>query len=186
MTDTDNATGRRSRWSQALGVVYGSCLAAYAWAEPVIESSPANEALKEVGSFGQQFVRMLVMLLAIIVALLVVARLLPRWLGRPMHSGPGRVIEVVESIRLEPRKGLYLIKVAKQYFLVGATDGHVQMVAGGPLDTEAIDAALQQIESAGPQTGASAKTGRAFLARLRRRSCNKDGAMIKARETDGL
>ena len=81
-------------------------------------------------------------LFGIIAALLLTAKLLPRWLGRNRLLTKGKLIEVVEFQRLEPRKGIYLIRVAGQYLLVGSSNDGLQTLAGGPLEQEKIAAML--------------------------------------------
>jgi flagellar biogenesis protein FliO len=101
-----------------------------------------HDPLDDLPSYGQMLRRTAYTLFAIIAALLIVAKLLPRWLGKMPLTPRGKAIEVVEFHRLEPRKGIYLIRVAGQYFLVGSTGDRLETLAGGPLDQEKIAAAL--------------------------------------------
>lgn len=103
-----------------------------------------KDALSDLPSYSQAIWRMVVSLLAIIVALLVAAKSLSWWLARRPGRQTGRLIEVVEQQRLEPRKSVYLLRVAGQYLLVGSSEGHLQTLAGGELDQQKIAAALRQ------------------------------------------
>jgi flagellar biogenesis protein FliO len=109
--------------------------------------TPARDPFKDLPSYGQLLRRTAWTLLAIIAGLIIAARLLPRWLlNKAGNLGPrsgGRMIEVVESHRLEPRKAIYLIRVAGQYFLVASTGDRLETLAGGPLDQQKIAEALR-------------------------------------------
>src|SRR5256885_11194575 len=71
-----------------------------------------------------------VSLLAIIGGLLLVAKVLPRLMGRRMPSARGKVITVLEAHRLEPRKSIYLIRVADECYLVGSSGDRLETLAG--------------------------------------------------------
>ncbi len=53
------------------------------------------------------------------------------YLMRRFVPGPrgGRVIRVMESLSLEPRRSLHLVKVGETYILVGSTDGGIREIA---------------------------------------------------------
>jgi flagellar biogenesis protein FliO len=108
--------------------------------------TPARDPLKDLPSYGQLLRRTAWTLLAIIAGLILAAKLLPRWLlnkANLVPRGGGKMIEVVESHRLEPRKAIYLIRVAGQYFLVASTGDRLETLAGGPLDQQKIADALR-------------------------------------------
>lgn len=106
--------------------------------------APADPAaLPSMPSFGWAVVQMFVVLGAIIAALLLVAKvLLPRLSQRPLLGGSGKLIQVVDTTRLEPGKSVYLIRVDQQYFLVGTSENNIRTLAGGELDTTLIERAL--------------------------------------------
>ena len=109
--------------------------------------TPARDPLKDLPSYGQLLRRTAWTLLAIIAGLIIAAKVLPRWLlskaGMVPRGARGKMIEVVEAHRLEPRKAIYLIRVAGQYFLVASTGDRLETLAGGPLDQEKIAEALR-------------------------------------------
>ena len=109
----------------------------------------ARDPLSGLPSYGEYLRRTFYALLAIVGCLVLAAKILPRWLhkGRPFPKG--RMIEVVEFHRLEPRKGIYLIRVAGQYLLVGSTDNRLETLAGGPLDQQKLDEMLRPTGEAG-------------------------------------
>lgn len=74
--------------------------------------------------FGWMFVKMIGVLAILVILLLFVGRyLLPRLgKGRWAIGQKGRLISVVDRFALEPRKNIYLLKVAKKYLLVGTGD----------------------------------------------------------------
>ena len=109
---------------------------------------------------------MLMVLGGIILALLVLARVLAARGGRRLLASRGNVVEVVEVTRLEPRKSIYVIKVAGKFFLIGTTESGIQVLAGGPLDQEAVEAALGAKAGADrPRAGGPARN-RTFLEML--------------------
>lgn len=77
--------------------------------------------------FGWMFVKMISVLAILVIILLLVGRyLLPRLgRGRWAIGQKGKLISVVDRFALEPRKNVYLLKVAKKYILVGTGDHSV-------------------------------------------------------------
>jgi flagellar biogenesis protein FliO len=116
-----------------------------------VVTTTTRDPLTDLPSYGQMLRRTAYTLFFIIAALLIAAKVLPRWLGKMPLTPRGRMIEVVEFHRLEPRKGIYLIRVVGQYYLVGSTGDRLETLAGGPLDQEKIAAAL----GTGPATAAT-------------------------------
>ena len=137
-------------------------------ADPDPLSAPA---LDDLPSFGWAFVKMILVLAAILVGLLLLAKLVLPRLGFRPAVGRSTVIEIVEGSRLEPRKNVYLIRVAGQYLLVGTSENGVHTLAGGPLDQEAIARDLETARSAaggGNAAGGSETSKRSFVDLLRR------------------
>jgi len=110
-------------------------------------TTAAKDPLEDVPSYGAALVRMVVVLVSILVALLLLARFLPRWLGRPASLGRGDAIKVIDSLSLEPRKRIYLIKVGEQFFLVGTSETGVHMLADKALDPAALPGGLTALNS---------------------------------------
>ena len=108
---------------------------------------PARDPLSGLPSYGEMLRRTFYVLIAIIGCLVLAAKILPRWLNKGRIIPKGKMIEVLEFHRLEPRKGIYLIRVAGQYFLVGSTDGRLETLAGAPLDQQKLDEALRPPDS---------------------------------------
>jgi flagellar biogenesis protein FliO len=110
-----------------------------------------RDPLGDLPSYGEAVKHMVIALLAIIAALLLVAKFLPQFLGKPRAAGAGgKMIDVVESYRLEPRKSIYLVRVGGQYFLLGSTGDRLDTLAGAPLDGEKIAAALRTADGKPP------------------------------------
>lgn len=125
----------------------------------------ARDPLGDLPSYGEALKHMVIALLAIIAGLLLVAKFLPQFLGKPRAPGAGgKMIEVVESYRLEPRKSIYLVRVAGQYFLLGSTGDRLDTLAGGPLDGEKVAAALRGADGKAPP---ETKPTRSFAELLR-------------------
>jgi len=129
----------------------------------VAEQPPSNDAgprtrsrLDELPSFGEQIVRTLVVLVAMVGALWIAARLMPRWLGRRGILRAGRRIEVLESTTVGPRRTIALVRVAGEYFLIGATDQRVELLAGGRLDAARLDELFPPTESSSARRASTA------------------------------
>jgi len=89
-----------------------------------------EEKLSELPSYGQEFVRMLLSLGVVLALLLVVAWFLPRWLARTRPPTSGRHLEVVDTVRLDARRALYLVRVEGELVLIGAGEGGLVRLAG--------------------------------------------------------
>jgi flagellar biosynthetic protein FliO len=83
-----------------------------------------------------------IFMLAFICALAyIVIRLLKRFGGAPASSN---LIEVIDRVALDQRKGLYVIKVTGRYLLIGTSDNGVQLIS--ELDAEAVEGDVQTLE----------------------------------------
>lgn len=65
---------------------------------------------------------------------------------RVWGRAPSRLMRVVARLPLEPRRALYLIEVAGEYFLVGAGEGGLSTLA--ELSPESVRAALASLPEA--------------------------------------
>jgi flagellar biosynthetic protein FliO len=75
-------------------------------------------------------------------------------------SGRGSVVKVLERTALEPKRSLYLVQAAGEYFLVGATDGGLTLLAK-------LDAA--EVERLRTEKGDPPSGGTPFWERLKAR-----------------
>ena len=135
-----------SRARNLIPVALPLLVIAIAWSTAYGQSPatrPTHDPLPNLPSYGDALRRMLVSLAGIVAVLLVLAKVLPRFLGRTPFTPRSRLVQVMETYRLEPRKTLYLVKIADQYLLIGATADRLETLAGGPLDQEKIAAALK-------------------------------------------
>ncbi len=120
--------------SVAVGVVFG--------ADPLAPTGE-GDLIEGMPSFGWAFVKMMVVLAAILLGLLVISKwVLPRFLRTAPMRRSGAIIEVLDVRRLEPRKNVYLIRVADQCFLIGTSEAGFQTLSGGKLETAEVEAAL--------------------------------------------
>ena len=109
-------------------------------------------------------------LFGIVAGVIILAKFLQRWTGvarRPLTRN--RLIEVIEYHRLEPRKGIYLVRVAGNYFLIGSTHDRLETLSGGALDADTLAAALAP-QVKGPTSSAkpaAVPPARTFLEVLR-------------------
>jgi flagellar protein FliO/FliZ len=83
-----------------------------------------------------------IFMLAFICALAyIVIRLLKRFGGAPAS---GNLVEIIDRVALDQRKGLYVIKVTGRYLLLGTSENGVQLI--GELDADAVERELQSAE----------------------------------------
>jgi len=105
-----------------------------------------HDPFADLPSYGDMIRRTLYTLLGILIAFILAAKYLPRLFGRAAFTPRGRLIQVIERHPLEPRKTVYLIKVADQYFLLASTPEGVSTLAGGTLDQDSLRQRLAQLE----------------------------------------
>lgn len=127
-------------------------------------AAPATEPdpFANLPSYAAAIWRMVLSLLAIIAGLLVAAKLLSRWLKGHPRLRSGSLIEVVELHRLEPRKSIYLVRLAGQYILLGSSEAGLQTLAGGPIDQEMIASVVGQAGQKTAGAGQAASPPRSF------------------------
>jgi flagellar biosynthetic protein FliO len=85
----------------------------------------------EPGSMGALLVRTLLVLGLVVVLIYLVLNVGLRRLVGMSGLVPGRsnVVKVLERTSLEPKRSLYLVQAAGEYFLVGGTDGGLTLLA---------------------------------------------------------
>lgn len=102
-----------------------------AWAGGSAWTAARDEpALEGLPDYGTELVRMLISLGAVLGLLFLAAWLLPRWLARGRTATPGRHLEVVETLRLDARRTLYLVRVGAQLVLIGGGEGGLVRLSG--------------------------------------------------------
>jgi len=109
----------------------------------------ARDPLSDLPTYGAAIRRAFYVLLAIVGGLLLISKVLPKFLGvarahRPRNT---KLLGVVESHRIEPRKSLYLVRVGEQFFLVGSTGDRLELLSGGAIDHERLAAAIKAGET---------------------------------------
>ena len=105
-----------------------------------------HDPFADLPSYGDMIRRTLYTLLGILIAFILAAKYLPRLFGRAAFTPRGRLIQVIERHPLEPRKTVYLIKVADQYFLLASTPEGVSTLAGGTLDQDSLRQRVAELE----------------------------------------
>ena len=106
----------------------------------------SHDPFADLPSYGDMIRRTAYTLLGIIVAFLLAAKFLPRLFSRGSFTPRGRMIQVIERHALEPRKTVYLIKVADQYFLIGSTPEGLTTLSGATLDQDSLRQRLAEME----------------------------------------
>ncbi len=94
--------------------------------------------------FAEAFIRMLLVLGSIIAVLLLLRIFLPRFLNPKKSHPSSNLIQVVDTHQLEPRKTLYLVKVADQYILIGSTGDRLTNLTGQSIDPRKLDLLLNE------------------------------------------
>jgi flagellar biogenesis protein FliO len=123
----------------------------------------AEDPLHDIPTFGWAFVKMLLVLGGILLGLFVLAKwVLPRIVRTPAVTGKSTLIEVLDVRRLEPRKNLYLVRVAGQCFLFATSEAGVQTLSGGTLDNEEVTAAIEAALGAKGSKGKHESSARPF------------------------
>ncbi|MCC2654593.1 MAG: Flagellar biosynthesis protein FliO [Microvirga sp.] len=118
----------------------------------LLQAASHAEEISAVNSEPLQYVKLIAVLgLVLVLALAVVHGVIPRLSGGRTASGAG-AIRVSARYPLEPKKNLYVVRVGSDYFLVGASDAGIHLLTG--LDTERIEAALQNEAAPGPDFSA--------------------------------
>ncbi len=137
-----------------------SALAASAATYPTTKA--ARDPLSDLPSYGEAVKRMVYTLMAIVAVLILVARFLPRLLGKRPLLASGKLIQMIESHRLEPRKILYVVRVGEQYFLLGSTGDRIEVLSGGPLDHQRVAELLKSEQAAASAKSSSSAPARSF------------------------
>jgi flagellar biogenesis protein FliO len=128
----------------AVTLVYAShALAQSPSTQPAVTS---HDPFADLPSYGDMIRRTAYTLLAIIIAFILAAKFLPKLLGRTSLTPRGRLIQIIDRHPLEPRKTIYLIKVADQYFLIASTPDRIETLSGSPLDQDALRQHLAESE----------------------------------------
>lgn len=149
-------TDPRSRLGAVVASAAGVALARVAGAQnsgPLDGASP--DPLADLPSFGESFAKMVLWLAVVVALLLVAAKVLPRWVRRaPGGPGASGDIEVVGSVALEPRRRIYLVRIAGKRVLIGSSESGLCRLAGdGPLDPSPTPAGSPNAAASTPSTG---------------------------------
>lgn len=89
-----------------------------------------NDPLANIPTYGAALIRMVVALVSILIALLILAKLLPRWLNRSLRQKGKGDIAIVDSIQLEPRRRVYLLRVGDRKVLIGSSEQGLSTLVG--------------------------------------------------------
>ncbi|MEM7204175.1 MAG: flagellar biosynthetic protein FliO [Planctomycetota bacterium] len=98
-------------------------------ATPPLGEGPS---LEDLPAYGDALLQMLIVLAILVGVLYLAGRFLPALLERrrPRSSAGGGKLEIIETLRLEPRKTLYLVRMLDDYVLLGATEGQIVNLTG--------------------------------------------------------
>jgi flagellar biogenesis protein FliO len=96
---------------------------------------------------GGNFVWMLLQTLFALAVVCGLIYLIFRWIlprfGVPGHSASG-LVSILDSIGIEPRRNLYVIKVANRSILIATSEAGVQFISD--LDTTLVEDELEQVK----------------------------------------
>lgn len=88
------------------------------------------DPLADLPTYGAALIRMVVALVSILIVLLILAKLLPRWLNRSFGQKSKGDISIVDSIQLEPRRRVYLLRVGGRQVLIGSSEQGLHTLVG--------------------------------------------------------
>ncbi len=128
----------QSRWVQSV-VIVGLCvlLIVGIWLSTFTYSKDtATGMVDSTGWMVGAFLKLL-LVVVLIIGLAIVAK---RWINQPGQSS-SRQMKVVESLMLNPKRSLHIIKVGGQLLLIGATDQNISLIS--ELDTAEIPGSFQ-------------------------------------------
>jgi len=84
--------------------------------------APDDPAVEGLPDFGASLARMVFTLLGILAVLVVAAAVLPRLLGNKPVAQKRGMITVIDSLRLEPKRSIYLVEVNGKRLLVASSE----------------------------------------------------------------
>lgn len=89
--------------------------------------------------FGAALLRMVISLVVVIAIMIVALKLLQRMLrARGTVPGGRGDLRVVDHVRLEPGRSVHLVRIGDRFFLIGAAEGGVSLIADDTLDQDAL------------------------------------------------
>jgi flagellar protein FliO/FliZ len=109
-----------------------------------------DRGISEAPGFGAAFIQMLLVLGGVLaLAYLILAKVLPRLMRIEAPLAPRKLLQVVDRLPIDQRKSILVLKMAGQYFLVGTSEGSIDLLS--KLDPSEIEAALKvEVAPRGP------------------------------------
>lgn len=121
-----------------------SIIEAYERAEA--ETRAPQSAPEDSHGFGVAFLQMLLVLGGVVaMAYLLLAKFLPKLMRIEPPTAPRRLLTVVDRLPLDQRRSIMVLKMAGQYFLIGAGEGGIELLSR--LDAAEVERALAQSEA---------------------------------------
>lgn len=127
---------RQPRWRLAIGalglVAMGALLLADLRAPSADQPMPgvnADPLMNSTGLIFDVFLRLILVVIAIYIG----AMLLRRWQNGALRR-PDRQLAVIETLHLNQRRSVHLVRAGEQTFLIGATDQSVTLLGQVPLN----------------------------------------------------
>lgn len=110
--------------------------------ERVEAQTRAEHASREESpGFGAAFFQMVLVLGGVVaLAYLILAKLLPKVMRIEAPVAPRRLLTVIHRLPLDQRRSVLVLKMASQYFLIGAGDGGIELLSR--LDAAEVERAL--------------------------------------------
>lgn len=110
--------------------------------ERVEAQTRAEHASREESpGFGAAFFQMVLVLGGVVaLAYLILAKLLPKVMRIEAPLAPRRLLTVIDRLPLDQRRSILVLKMAGQYFLIGAGDGGIELLSR--LDAAEVEQAL--------------------------------------------
>lgn len=105
---------------------------------PNPEKSRALDALNQMPSFGESALKTFVVLAVMVALLYITSRFARRWLNPAMRAKSAGMIELIDSLPLEAKKRLHIVKFANRYLLIGTTETSMELISESRANPDAV------------------------------------------------
>ena len=111
-----------------------------------IVSGGAEAPADPMASAPLYMLSVFVKLIGVLLLIVISAVLYRRWMHIGSQTGAARQLRLLETVRLSPKQTLYLVAVADQQLLIGATDQNISLLSqiDGSFTGAQIEAPLPQ------------------------------------------
>ena len=120
-------------------------------------SRPLGTRDESMSGIGGALTQMLVVLGGVcLLAYLLLGKVLPRLMRVQIPEAPRRILKVIDRVALDQRGSLLIVAIGDSYFLVGASQGGIDLISR--LETDVVLAALENPAAQTPSFSKWAET----------------------------